>query len=204
MGFLLEEYVRSRARSSVKATGMSARRMLESQTTSTLPRYDVFLSQAIRDEDLVLGVYSILTEDLGLSVFCDWLQASQADHSVTTPADVEHIRRMMLASTALIFIDSEHSKSSTWMSWEIGWFHGAKRRVCVLPVVRSEGSPHRGREFLGLYPAVEEDDRYTLRVPSRITDLTARFPPGTPLGLATSMPLRLWATAEALPDIFLA
>ncbi len=204
MGFLLEDYVRSRARSSVKAAGMSAGRMLERQASSALPRYDVFLSQAIRDEDLVLGVYSILTEDLGLSVFCDWLQSSQADHSVTTPADAEHIRRMMLASTALIFIDSEHSKNSTWMSWEIGWFHAAKRRVCVLPVVRSDVSRYRGREFLGLYPAVEEDDRFTLRVPARITDLAARFPPGAPLGLATSMPLRLWATAEALPDIFLA
>ncbi|UXT61383.1 hypothetical protein FY134_27180 (plasmid) [Agrobacterium fabrum] len=204
MGFLGEDYVRHRARMATKKVGLSSRELLRHQTTARLDRYDVFLSQAIKDEELVLGVYSMLTEDIGLRVFCDWIETSRSDHAATTSADADHIRRVMAVSTALLFIDSESANVSTWMSWEIGWFHGAKRRVCVLPIVRNEEDPYRGREFLGLYPAVEEDDRFVLRVPAPRAKLAARLVPGTPLGLATWMPFEYWATTEMLPDLYLA
>lgn len=203
MTLIREDYVRDRARMSTKAAGLSSRQLLERQARSQEWRYDVFLSQAIKDEDLVFGVYCILTEDIGLKVFCDWLEKPLNDHAATKPADAELIRRKMAASTALMYIDSENAHVSTWMSWEIGWFHGAKRRVCVLPIVRSETDPYRGREFLGLYPAIEQDSRFVLRVPVPKAELAARFSAGTPLGLATYMPFEYWATAETLPDYFL-
>ena len=55
-----------------------------------------------------------------------------------------------------------------------------------------------------LYPAVEDDDRFVLRVPVPRAKLAARLVPGMPLGLATWMPFEYWATAEMLPDIYLA
>lgn len=204
MGLLHEDDVKHRARMATEKVGLSPRELLRRQTNSRLDRYDVFLSQAIKDEELVLGVYAMLTEDIGLRVFCDWIENSRSDHAATTSADADHIRRAMAVSTALMYIDSESADVSTWMSWEIGWFHGAKRRVCVLPIVRNEEDPYRGREFLGLYPAVEDDDRFVLRVPVPRAKLAARLVPGMPLGLATWMPFEYWATAEMLPDIYLA
>lgn len=203
MSLLVESHVRARARMSVKSAGLTARQLLAHHARTDLPRYDIFLSQAIQDEELVLGVYTILTEDIGLTVFCDWVEKPLSDRSKTTPADAQYIKGKMLASRGLMFIDSEHADTSNWMSWEIGWFHGAQRRVCVLPIVRSESDQYRGREFLGLYPMVEEDDRFILRVPARLADVVARYAAPKPLALATWMPFQVWATLETLPDYFL-
>lgn len=182
MSLLVESHVRERARMSVKSAGLTARQLLSHHARTDLARYDIFLSQAIRDEELVLGVYTILTEDIGLTVFCDWVEKPISDRSNTTPADAEYIKDKMLASKGLMFIDSEHADTSNWMSWEIGWFHGAQRRVCVLPIVRDEYDKYRGREFLGLYPVVEEDDRFILRVPALLANRAARYaaPKGNP------------------------
>lgn len=182
---------------------LTPRQQLSRKARLQAPHYDVFLSQALLDEELVLGVYTILTEDLGLTVFCDWVDSPLEDHSTTTPADAAFIKDRMHASTCLIFIDSEHAGTSSWMSWEIGWFHGAKRRVCILPVIRNEDDQYRGREFLGLYPAAEEDDRYVLRVPVPYSSLTRYYPPRRPIGLPTWMPLQVWSTLETLPECFL-
>ena len=203
MTLLTEGRVRERARMSTKAARLSSRELLARQARKSQRQYDIFLSQAIKDEELVLGVYTILTEDIGLTVFCDWVESSVSDHGNTTPADAVYIKGKMLASRGLMFIDSEHADTSSWMSWEIGWFHGAKRRVCVLPIVRSENDQYRGREFLGLYPMVEEDDRFFLRVPARLDDIVPRYSAPKPLALATWMPFQVWATMETLPNYFL-
>ncbi len=203
MSLLTEDRVRERARMSTKAAGLSSRQLLARQARESHRRYDIFLSQAIRDEELILGIYSILTEDIGLTVFCDWVESPLSHRANTTPADAEYIKGKMLASRGLMFIDSEHAETSSWMSWEIGWFHGAKRRVCVLPIVRSEDDQYRGREFLGLYPMVEEDDRFALRVPARMADIMSRYAAPEPLALARWMPFQVWATVETLPDQFL-
>jgi hypothetical protein len=120
---------------------LSMHEVLTRRARPDKPRYDIFLSQAFKDEELVLGIHTILTEDLGLTVFCDWIEAGHSDHAGTTPADAAYIRDKMLASTGLVFIDSEHAAGSNWMSWELGWFHGAKGRICVLPIVK-DGSEH--------------------------------------------------------------
>ena len=134
MGLVVEDRVRARARQVTAATNLSMREVLTRHARPEKPRYDVFLSQALKDEELVLGIHTILTEDLGLTVFCDWIEAGHSDHAGTTPADAAFIRDKMLASTGLVFVDSEHAAGSNWMSWEIGWFHGAKGRICVLPI----------------------------------------------------------------------
>lgn len=202
MSFLVEGVVRARGRQTAAATGLSARNLLKARARVEKPRYDVFLSQALKDEDLVLGVHSILTEDLGLSVFCDWIEAGRSDHSGTTPDDAAYIRQKMLASSGLIFIDSEHAADSNWMSWEIGWFDGAKGRVCVLPLVPDADGQYRLRQYLGLYPIAEKDPRHVLRVSVPFSKVAADYPPGTPIGLPTWLPLKVWTSLESLPHYF--
>lgn len=126
-------------------------------------RYDVFLSQTIRDAEIVLGVYDVLTE-LGLIVFCDWIAAPEVDRSGVTPTNAEYVRRAMGASDALLFLDAEGAGQSLWMCWELGWFDGAKGRVAVLPVLPEGQEHYRGREFLGLYPYVRVDGTGKLSV----------------------------------------
>ncbi len=204
MGLLTEGRVRARARQTAAASDLSVHQVLTRRARLESPRYDIFLSQALKDEELVLGVHTILTEDLGLKVFCDWIEAGQSDHAGTTPADAAYIRDKMLASTGLVLVDSEHAAGSNWMSWEIGWFHGAKGRVCVLPVVKDEAEQYRGRQYLGLYPVAEEDAEHVLCVSVPLARAAAGYPPRTPIGMATSLPMTVWTSLETLPRYFLA
>lgn len=195
--------LRRRARAFAEARMVSTSEALSQQAQLDLPNYDVFLSQAIKDKEVVLGVYATLVEDIGLTVFCDWLEAPKNDHAITTPREAAYLRNKLQASTALVFIDSEHAETSTWMSWEIGWFDAAKGRICVLPVAEEEQAEYRGREFLGLYPVAEHNAQHSFVVSVPLSKVAARHPPGTVLGIATRLPLGLWASIEPLPTYFL-
>jgi hypothetical protein len=203
MSLLSEGEARRRAKAYANARNLSVPKALQQQARRESPRYDIFLSQAIKDREIVLGVYAILTEDLDLNVFCDWMDDPANDHAITTSGDAAYLRHKLQASKALIFIDSENAQQSTWMSWEIGWFDAAKGRICVLPVTTDNTNGFRGREFLGLYPMAEREERYGFVVGVPFEKVAARFPPGTPLGVATRFPLAVWASMEALPAYFL-
>lgn len=195
--------LRRRARAFAGARSLSVSKALEQQARLDLPGYDVFLSQAIKDREVVLGVYATLVEDLELKVFCDWLENPTNDHAITTAREAAYLREKLQASSALVFIDSEHAETSTWMSWEIGWFDAAKGRICVLPVAEDEQPGYRGREFLDLYPVAEQDAQHSFMVSVPLSKVAARHPTGTPLGIATRLPLALWALMERLPNYFL-
>lgn len=204
MQLLMEDRVRARARRASALAQLSMNQLLRQRARLDMPSYDIFLSQALKDHELVLGLHTILTEDLGLTVFCDWIDAGEPDHGGTAPADAAYIQGKMAASTGLVFVDSEHAVASNWISWEIGWFHGAKGRVCVLPVVSSGADEFRGRQYLGLYPVADEHDKHVLRVSVPPEWAATGYPPGAVLGLATSMPMKVWATLGSLPRYFLA
>jgi len=201
--FATAAQLRSRAQAFAGARSLSVDQALERHAQLDGPRYDVFLSQAIRDKDLVLGVYATLSEDLGLKVFCDWVEAQDNDHAITTVRDAAQLREKLRASNALVFIDSDHAGASTWMSWEIGWFDAAKSRICVLPIVEDRGQGHRGREFLGLYPVATPDEHHSFMVSVPLRKVAGAYPNGTALGIATRIPMALWASMDQVPGYFL-
>lgn len=160
MAFLRETAVRARAQRRAGALGISVAEALSRAARQRLSRYDIFLSQTIRDAEIVLGVYDLLTS-AGYTVFCDWIEAPDTDRSQVTPANAAFVRATMSISDTLLFLDTEGAIESLWMCWELGWFDGGRGPVAVLPVLGEEERYYRGREFLGLYPYVElgEDGR---------------------------------------------
>ncbi|TPN33201.1 toll-Interleukin receptor [Mesorhizobium sp. B1-1-6] len=203
MAFLTEDQVRRRAQSRAQRQGMTVEKALNSVARADKSSYDVFLSQTIRDRELVLGVYAILTEDLGLTVFCDWIDSPDTDRANVTPENAHYVREKMKHSDSLLFLDTQNADQSKWMCWELGWFDAAKGKVGVLPVVRSVNDPYRGREFLGLYPVVEIDAMQKLKVSATPELLRRIMTPGQVYGLATSFPLKFWATASRDPLSYL-
>ncbi|MBB5053606.1 MULTISPECIES: hypothetical protein [Afipia] len=196
MTFFTAPSVRVRAQNRASRIGLSVPEAFNREAKKEEPRYDVFLSQTVRDLDLVYGVYSILNEDLGLAVFCDWI-ASDADRSHVTPRHARAIRDAMSKSTSFVFLDTPNSSQSTWMSWELGWFDGTSGRIAIFPILNDPSEQYRGREFIGLYPTVEKDSRHTLVV--RLSDdlIRARVPAGVAMGLATSLPFTFWLTQKS-------
>jgi len=163
MALLNESDIRARGRRRALEEGLTVDEALAQVARKQAPRYDVFLSQTMRDAEIVLGVYDLLTA-IGYNVFCDWITAPKAHRDEVTPANAAFIRTVMSASDSLLFIDTEGAVQSRWMCWELGWFDGANGRIAVLPVLRDDQKYYSGREFLGLYPYVEIDGDGRLKV----------------------------------------
>ena len=104
----------------------------------------MFMSQTIRDAEIVLGVYDLLTE-MGYCVFCDWIAAPEAHRDAVTPANAALIRAVMATSASLLFLDTDSAAQSLWMCRELGWFDGQNGHVAVLPVLADDQKRYRGR-----------------------------------------------------------
>jgi len=161
--FLREAGVRARAQQRAGARGVTVEGELSREARQRRARYDIFLSQTIRDAEIVLGVYDVLTS-AGYIVFCDWIDDPEADRSRVTPANAALVRATMCVSDTLVFLDTTGAAQSLWMCWELGWFDGGRGPVAVLPVLAENEQYYRGREFLGLYPYIELDDKGRLTV----------------------------------------
>ena len=155
--------MRTRARGLARKQNLTVEEVLAGVARRRANSYDIFLSQTIRDAEIVLGVYDFLTE-MGFTVFCDWIAAPEAHRYAVTPSNAAFIRTTMSTSASLLFLDTENADQSLWMCWELGWFDGQNGHVAVLPVVNDERKYYRGREFLGLYPYIEVDENGQLNV----------------------------------------
>ena len=158
MAFLTKEDVRQAARGRVqKSVSRSAKQILQEAVRASInqDRFDVFLSHASEDSELVLGVREILV-GLGLSVYIDWIDDAQLDRERVTAENAEILRGRMRSSKSFIFLTTKNSSSSRWMPWELGYFDGIKTGfIGILPIVDSAGGQFSGQEYLGLYPVVE-------------------------------------------------
>ena len=156
MTILSESEVRSRARvekSQRVNLNKSFDQILseESKSFSIAKTYDIFLSHSVKDSEIILGIKGIL-EDLGYSVYIDWIDDHQLDRSKVNKSTADLLRERMNASKALLFVTTDNSIASKWMPWECGYFDALKQKVAIVPVKKSPASDeYKGQEYLGLY-----------------------------------------------------
>jgi hypothetical protein len=158
MALFTESAVRQRAQAEVRKSGMvkKAAQLIVESSAAYLPSktYDVFLSHSVRDADLILGMKGIF-EDLGYSVYVDWIEDPQLDRTKVTSATAEKLRQRMNSSKSLFFVTTSNAESSRWMPWECGFFDGKKEKVAIVPIqATSTNNAYSGQEYLGLYPYV--------------------------------------------------
>lgn len=172
MAFLTESTIRDRGRK--RAGFRPITESVKAQTQPSYSTYDVFLSHAKLDAEVVLGVYDFLV-GVGYRVYCDWISDPLVDRTEVTPSHASKIREKMKASTTMLVVDGPQASQSKWMCWEIGWFDGHKQKVAVLPVLPKSTDPYRGREFLGLYPYITIDTIGEMHVNRPISRGTGRY-----------------------------
>lgn len=120
--------------------------------------FDIFLSHAVKDADLILGVKTLL-EESGFTVYVDWIidPLLERDKVNATTADI--LRKRMRQCKSLIYIHTFSSKESKWMPWELGYFDGFRpEKVSVLPLTFEEDEEFKGQEYLELYPIISKSD----------------------------------------------
>jgi hypothetical protein len=128
----------------------------DAQTAPADAQYDVFLSHAYQDADMILGIREIL-RSLGLRVYVDWIDDQSLDRTRVGRRTAGVLRQRMRRSSSLVYVHSTASKDSAWMPWELGYFDGFKGHfVWILPLVQQYDSEYAGQEYLGLYPSVDQ------------------------------------------------
>ena len=117
--------------------------------------YQIFLSHSYQDAVIILGLSQII-EEMGFSVYVDWLEDTQLDRANVTPDTAGLLRERMKNCQSLFYAVSTNSSGSVWMPWELGYFDGLKGKVAIIPIVESSivTEYYDGREYLGLYPYV--------------------------------------------------
>lgn len=158
MSLFIESKVRERGRMEVQRAGhvkKAERLIVEAmESYSESKTYDIFLSHSVRDAELILGMKGTF-EDLGYSVYVDWIEDPQLDRTKVTPATAEKLRKRMESSRSLFYVTTQNAISSKWMPWECGFFDGKKEKVAIVPVVaQSADNSYSGQEYLGLYPYI--------------------------------------------------
>lgn len=158
MAFLTRDEVKQATRTRLqKSHSSSAPQILRESVRASANEdsFDVFLSHASEDSEIVLGVREILA-GLGLKVYIDWIDDPQLDRGNVTAENADMLRQRMKQSKSLIFLTTKSSVSSRWMPWELGYFDGMKSgSIGILPVVDYSGGFFSGQEYIGLYPLVE-------------------------------------------------
>lgn len=128
----------------------------ETKAFSQFKKYDVFLSHAYQDADVILGVKKII-ESLGLIVYVDWVEDGALDRTKVTAKTAEILRARLRQCASLVYVHTAQSPDSKWMPWELGYFDGFKPTfVWILPLVTSYDSEFKKQEYLGLYPTVDK------------------------------------------------
>lgn len=157
MALFIESNIRARAQQENQLTTniYKSKSKILSESAAVFNKhktYDIFLSHSSKDAELILGVKGTL-EDMGYSVYVDWVEDTQLDRSNVNETTAELLRERMDASKSLFYVTTENAEASKWMPWECGYFDGIKEKVAILPIKRhSSNNEYKGQEYLGLYP----------------------------------------------------
>jgi len=160
MSLFVEADVRARARQDVqKAFRKTASQLIleSARTFSRYRTYDVFLSHSVKDAELILGMKGLI-EDLGYTVYVDWIDDPELDRSKVSKETARKLRERMNSSKSLFYVTTDNASNSKWMPWECGYFDGVKEKVAIVPVKKtSHNNEFTGQEYLGLYPYVVKE-----------------------------------------------
>ncbi|WP_400194249.1 toll-Interleukin receptor [Hymenobacter sp. B81] len=143
---------------------LSKTRNFQNTPQGRLKSYDIFLSHSTNDAQKVAGL-KLLLEDMGYSVYVDWIEDPQLDRTNVTKDTAAVLRGRMHTCRSLFYAFSEHSGGSKWMPWELGYFDGIKQMAAVLPIRAGStaSDSFQGTEYLGLYHYITVGDDTTGR-----------------------------------------
>jgi len=163
MSIFNEQVVRNRAKKEMQRSAniYKTKNQILNESVSSFNKfktYDIFLSHSSKDSELILGMKGML-EDLGYSVYIDWVDDPQLDRTAVDKATAAKLRERMQSSKSLLYVTTDNAIDSKWMPWECGYFDGLREKVAILPIQKySFSNKYDGQEYLGLYPYCTSQD----------------------------------------------
>ncbi len=157
MPFFYKAQLQEKANRQISFAQKSAPIILEElrKSTDTSKTYDVFLSHRYLDAKYILGL-KLEIEELGYSVFVDWIEKPTLDRTQVTPQTAAWLRIIMKRCLCLLYAVTENASDSKWMPWELGYSDGLHGKVAIIPIAETQSltETYSGQEYLGVYPYV--------------------------------------------------
>lgn len=112
-----------------------------------------FLSHSHKDAQLALGLQKLLN-DQGWDVYIDWQDQTMPDTPDAKTAF--NIKTAIVTADWFLFLATQHSMTSRWCPWEIGFADGKKPydRIAIVPTQDNLGHFY-GNEYLNLYNKID-------------------------------------------------
>jgi len=167
MALFTSDELISRTRDVVFTKSASAILDREAKTFSEDQSFDIFMSHSALDAKEILGL-KLKINDMGYSVYVDWIEDPQLDRSKVTKETAGHIQSRMQRCKSLFYAISANARGSIWMPWELGYFDGNDGKVAILPIRQDnvQTRDYEGQEYLGLYPYINKDRHHGGTMPA--------------------------------------
>lgn len=167
MEFVTKQQLRERYEQARRQSNnylFSAKQVLnEGRVADSTKMFDIFLSHSSEDDQIIAGL-KLLLQDLGFTVYVDWID-QELDPNHVTPQTAAILRDRMSRCKSLVYAYSEHARTSKWMPWELGFFDGLKKSmIAVLPISDVNKKSLQGSEYVGLYYIINITNRNTFWV----------------------------------------
>ncbi|MDN3017178.1 hypothetical protein PH210_13350 [Paenibacillus sp. BSR1-1] len=113
---------------------LEAKKLLE-QASNNFPKektYDIFLSHSFLDARKILGLKNFI-EELGYSVYVDWIEDNQLDRSKVSKETADVLRTRMQNCKSLFFAVSENSDNSSGClgNWDTSMVLNKRLQFCL-------------------------------------------------------------------------
>lgn len=142
-----------------RSAGKTFDRILKEEALSAQDSaaFHIFLSHAISDAELILGVKALL-ENQGFKVYVDWVEDPHLNRQSVSKETADLLRKRMRQSKSLLYVATDNASNSKWMPWELGFFDGFKPGcLAIMPILETDSAIFKGQEYLNLYPVVQKD-----------------------------------------------
>ena len=150
----LESQLRGTALEFAGSKSRNPESILRERASTTRASFDIFLTHAKLDPELLLGIL-LLLEAAGLHVYVDWRDGMGVAQENLPSVSYENIFKKMARTSALFFAYRHDAVLPKSLPWELAHFKSSKHHVATIRFLKTVNRIGREPGFISLYPSVE-------------------------------------------------
>lgn len=106
--------------------------LIKENSVQKLKTYDLFISHSCLDKDIVRSVVKA-ANNVGMNCYVDWISDNDfLKRSLVSNYTKEVLKARMECASKLLFLSTDNSRKSSWVSFELDYFQNEVKREIVM------------------------------------------------------------------------
>lgn len=127
--FIKQDYTKQKTK--IELTPKELELKIDESLFQKIKSYDYFISHSSKDSELVQNLKDYLNS-LKKNIYCDWISDDHyLKRSLIGEATRIVIEKRLEQSLELIFLDTNNSRSSSWVKYELNYFENLKKPIYI-------------------------------------------------------------------------